>query len=432
MPVASLIIRPSKTGPVYYIQFWQGGKPKRFRASDSLQIAKQVLRDFENAQARGEQSHLPTRTPIADVLDAYVQHIRTAKTPKSAQTDIYYLRTMFGPVCDALNVTSRTLSVKSKKRPPKPGQDRRRKAPVIEADSLEQIATAQIAAFISGQMASRGLAPKTANRFRDTCSALFGWAMSQRGLRLPHDRNPAAAVAKYKEPAPVIRFLTLSQVEAQLAALADNVQMQTMVAVLIFAGLRREELLWLEKSDLDLAGGPHGLLRVRAKSVDGENWQPKTKINRAVPVSSALRHYLDKWQLKNAKSSWLFPSPQGKRWDPDNFSANLRGMNASKAMMWADGTPYGSLDYRHTFGSLLAMKGESLFKISKLMGNIRPLSYPASRREWAESPGKLGIVRAAWREVIPNTKEFNYGDKYTFCSPPTAGKPISRTGAVDR
>jgi hypothetical protein len=107
-------------------------------------------------------------------------------------------------------------------------------------------------------------------------------------------------------------------------------------------------------------------------------------------------------------------------------------MNASKAMMWADGTPYGSLDYRHTFGSLLAMKGESLFKISKLMGNIRPLSYPASRREWAESPGKLGIVRAAWREVIPNTKEFNYGDKYTFCSPPTAGKPISRTGAVDR
>jgi hypothetical protein len=155
--VASLIIRPSKTGPVYYVQFWQGEKQKRFRASDSFQLARQVLRDFD-----------------------YVQHIRTAKTPKSAQTEIYYLRTMFGPVCDALRVTSRKLSVKSKKRPPKPGQDRRRKGPVIEADSFEQITTAQIAAFISGQMASRGLAPKTANRFRDTCSALFGWAMSQR------------------------------------------------------------------------------------------------------------------------------------------------------------------------------------------------------------------------------------------------------------
>lgn len=28
-----------------------------------------------------------------------------------------------------------------------------------------------------------------------------------------------------------------------------------------------------------------------------------------------------------------------------------------------------SLDFRHTFGSLLAMKGESLYKISTLMGN---------------------------------------------------------------
>jgi hypothetical protein len=39
-------------------------------------------------------------------------------------------------------VTSRKLSAKAKKRPPKPGQDRRRKAPVIEANCFEQITTA--------------------------------------------------------------------------------------------------------------------------------------------------------------------------------------------------------------------------------------------------------------------------------------------------
>ena len=43
----------------------------------------------------------------------------------------------------------------------------RRKAPVIEANSFEQITTADIAGFISGQVKSRGLAPKTANRYRD-------------------------------------------------------------------------------------------------------------------------------------------------------------------------------------------------------------------------------------------------------------------------
>jgi integrase len=31
--------------------------------------------------------------------------------------------------------------------------------------------------------------------------------------------------------------------------------------------------------------------------------------------------------------------------------------------------PWGCLDFRHTFGSHLAQKGESLYKIAELMGN---------------------------------------------------------------
>ena len=97
---------------------------------------------------------LPTKTPIADVLTAYVSHIRTVKTAKSAQTDVYYLRDVFGPVCDAVRVNSRKVSLKTKKRPPKEGQDRRRKAQTIEANCFEQITTADIAAFITGQVIS--------------------------------------------------------------------------------------------------------------------------------------------------------------------------------------------------------------------------------------------------------------------------------------
>jgi integrase len=67
--------------------------------------------------------------------------------------------------------------------------------------------------------------------------------------------------------------------------------------------------------------------------------------------------------LDRDKSPWLFPSPQGKRWDPDNFSADLRAANEKINLTW------GCLDFRHTFGSQLAMKGESLYKISQLMGN---------------------------------------------------------------
>ena len=59
----------------------------------------------------------------------------------------------------------------------------------------------------------------------------------------------------------------------------------------------------------------------------------------------------------------MFPSPTGQRWDPDNFSADLREINKVHGLAW------GCLDFRHTFGSHLAMKGESLYKISALMGN---------------------------------------------------------------
>jgi len=49
--------------------------------------------------------------------------------------------------------------------------------------------------------------------------------------------------------------------------------------------------------------------------------------------------------------------------DPDNFSRDLRKANQKEGLKWT------CLDYRHTFGSQLAMKGESLYKISTLMGN---------------------------------------------------------------
>jgi integrase len=358
--MASLIQR----GEVFYIQYCVSGKARRISTGTNvLQLAKEKLRQFESSLLRGSDSPLPTRTTIAQVVGAYARHIRSYKTPKSAQTDIYYLREAFGPICPELQITSRKPSVLARKRPPIPGQDRRRRAVVIEAGSFEQITTAQIAAFISGQFQSRGLAPKTANRYREILVRLFNWAMQQGGVHLPGDKNPAARVQRYKEHAPEIRFLTLQDIDTQLNALRFKSQLQTMVAMYIYAGLRREELLWLTADDIDLTSGPFGLIRIRAKTIAEQSWQPKTKVNRAVPISSTLRHYLDRYTPIKSNDNWYFPSPIGHRWDPDNFSQDLRAANQEAGLTW------GCLDYRHTFGSQLAMKGESLYKIATLMGN---------------------------------------------------------------
>jgi integrase len=70
-----------------------------------------------------------------------------------------------------------------------------------------------------------------------------------------------------------------------------------MVAVYIYAGLRREELCWLQESDVDFSAGIHGMIRVRIKTVDDKSWEPKTKVKRVVPISSKLKIYLEKYPI---------------------------------------------------------------------------------------------------------------------------------------
>lgn len=357
-------------GKTYYLHDRIGGRLVRTSLkTDSLQIAKEKLRQYESAKLQGTDSPLPTRTPFADVLTRYVQHIRTVKTPKSAQTDIYYLREMFGPVCDALKITSRHPSDKARKRRRKKRVgDQRKRAVLIEASCFEQITTAQITAFIGEQVRSRGLAPKTANRYREILVRLFNWSMKQKLVRTPGGINPAAAVERYREHAPQIRYLTLTQITEQLAALKDQSQLQAMAAVLIYSGLRREELLWLTGDDVELNHETRGgLIRVRAKTVGDRSWQPKTKVNRVVPISTALYDYLKDYRPRRSNTTvdggWYFPSPEGTWWDPDNFSADLRKVNGAAELSWR------CLDFRHTFGSQLAQKGVSLYKIATLMGN---------------------------------------------------------------
>jgi integrase len=351
-------------GKKYYAQYYVGSRQKRVSLNTTcLQIAKEKLRQLESSLHRGEDAPLPTRTRIEDILQRYADHVRTVKTPKSAQTDIYYLRQMFGPVCPALQVNSRRQTLRAMKRPPKDGQDRRFRMSVIEVACLEDITTADISNFIHTHVRSRGLAPKTANRYREIVSRLFNWAMAEQDVKMPGTANPVSKVAKYKEHAPKIRFLTIRQIDDQMRALEDYPLLRTLVAVYIYAGIRREEALWLTMDDLDLRTGPYGIIRIRAKTVNEEHWEPRTRQNRAVPVSSTLRAYLDRYVPRITPERWYFPSPQGKRYDPDNFSSDLRAANRKAGLSWT------CLEYRHTFGSQLAMKGESLYKISALMGN---------------------------------------------------------------
>lgn len=352
--MASLIKRDT----IYYAQYMVGKKAKRVSLeTSSLQVAKEKVRQLESSLYRGGDNPLPSKTPVSQVVTDYIEYMRTRKTARSCERDIYYLRETFGPICPDLTLKNIKISQKGKKCPT-------RHAPqYVEVSYFEQITTADLSSFIAAQVRRKALAPKTANRYREILTCLFNWAMEQNGVRVANDRNPAAKVERYREKAPVISFLTLEQIDLQLQALGNYPDLQVMVALYIYAGLRREELCWLTHSDMDFTTGVNGMIRVRAKTVKGEFWEPKTKVNRVVPISNKLKCVLENYLPLVIEGKWFFSSPNGKRWDPDNLSRYLRKANEETGLEWS------CLDSRHTFGSQLAMKGESLYKISALMGN---------------------------------------------------------------
>jgi hypothetical protein len=171
-----------KRGKIYYAQYYVGGKERRKSLeTENLQIAKAKLRKLEDSLQRGSPAPFPTKTPLPDILEAYAAHVRQNKTEKSAQTDIYYLREVFGEITPALTITSRNgkaLSQGQKKRRQKrPQVDGRRRLHRIEAAHLEEITTVHISQFMASHVATRALAPKTANRYREILVRLFNWAM---------------------------------------------------------------------------------------------------------------------------------------------------------------------------------------------------------------------------------------------------------------
>ncbi len=351
-----------KRGNNYSIQYSTGsGYTRKSLRTKSKQVAEELLRQFESAEFHGLESPLPTKTPIGKVVGEYVRKMIATKTTRSAKNDMQYLRAAFGVCCPELEYSEYRNGGRT---PKKPIMDGKRQVRPIEKSCFESIKTQDISEFIIGLVDTKGIKATTANRYREVLHTLFSWAISEGRVRMPKDRNPVTAFKRLTQRASEIRYLTLEQVDEQLGVLESHRLLLAVTAVFIYAGIRREEATWLTLEDVDLGAGANGMIRVRAKTINGEYWEPKTKKNRVIPISRSLRVILDGYQPAASPEGWFFPSPRSHcQWDPDNLSRALRVANGPYGLEW------GCLDYRHTFGSQLAQKGVSLYKISALMGN---------------------------------------------------------------
>jgi integrase len=343
----------------WWIKYYVNGRQVYYSlGTRDARVAKRVKRQIEGEEAKGELI-APSKTPLPAFLEDFCKFLKTVRTRKSYSADVSVLRIFFGPICPCLELGS-CVNTRWRSNLSKAVEDKMQHRHV-KANFLEQITAAMIEGFLSRRIREDGIAQKTANRYREVLHRMFNYAIKNWGF-VPLDRrnmNPASLVERRREPTRKIRFLNALQVQQQLQILQEDPTLQAMVATYIYAGLRREEALWLTMEDVDL---DQKLIYVRAKNVDGEFWQPKTKRNRVVPISSALMEIVSGYAPTH-EGPWFFPSPKGKRWDPDNFSEKLRTVNREHELEWS------CLDFRHTFGSQLAQKGESLYKIAQLMGN---------------------------------------------------------------
>ncbi len=247
-----------RRGNVWWVKFHLKG----VRIQQSLNTTHERV-----AQARKSQIEyrlatgtlvMPSETLVGDFLEGFCQYLRGTRTRKSYKNDISYLRIFFGPVCPSLK-PGNTCNRSKVLRKERPKVQESCKNQHVRVGLLEELSSEMVSQFITRRIQTDGISARTANRFREVLHRMFAYAIKEKGYTGPDGAksNPVADVGRRQEPAPKIRFLKLSDVQKQLDALQDSLTLHALVATLIYAGLRREEALWLTIDDVEI-GRAHG------------------------------------------------------------------------------------------------------------------------------------------------------------------------------
>lgn len=221
----------------------------------------------------------------------------------------------------------------------------------------------------------------TVNRYCSTMSHAFSWAMKER--QWVND-NPFFKIANLKEPEGVIRFLSDEERAALLeAAEAKSPDLHAIIVLALSTGARRNEILGLKWSEVDLKAGLLTFPRTKNGSV------------RRVPVTGKalelLKGIAAARMLKDS-TGLVFPGKtektKGKPLAIENiFRAALKDAAIEN---------FRFHDLRHSAASYLVMAGVPMPTVAEILGH-RDLKMTQryshlSRAHVSEAVGKLDSV----------------------------------------
>ncbi len=259
---------------------------------------------------------------------------------------------------------------------------------------LTEVTAGAIETVLQGKLGAIG--PQTFNHLRGFLVRTFNSAIRAgrwSGL------NPVVAVKKRKVPRRMPDFLRTHEVPRVLAALAPS--WRPLFATAIYSGLRRGELLALQKADVDLDARLIVVQRSHGRgTTKGEHAE-------AVPIATELVPYL-RAAIDASPSELVFPKADGRRMRPDVAledilrralgragivtgydhvcrrkgcgqvataqDAALRRCPIDGRKMWpkARVRPIRFHDLRHTTASLLMMAGASTAAVQRIMRHRDP------------------------------------------------------------
>jgi integrase len=201
----------------------------------------------------------------------------------------------------------------------------------------------------------RGLAPATANRYRDRLSGMF-----KRALRFGLvTKNPVTGIPKRKEPSGRVVYLTPLEEQAVHDALPDD--KRALFVVSVNTGLRWSEQTNLTWGSVDVHAGTITIPR----SKHGET--------RHVPMNSLVRSVLYDLSLKRQHTD----DPTERVFRCQHAQADKffpKAVKGAQAALRAAGHASSGLDgytwhgNRHTFASRLVMAGVDLRTVQELGG----------------------------------------------------------------
>jgi integrase len=238
--------------------------------------------------------------------------------------------------------------------------------PFFGGKPLERVSADDVLAYIKAKTRA-GLSMKTITNHLSFLHSIFSFAIKRRWTTA----NPVAAVDRPRtgDSDPDIRFLTIKEFEALLAAVPDDLLGATERPLYLAAtttGLRQGELLALRWRDVDFSAGA---IRCRQRYTRGAFGSPKSRrSSRAVPLSDRLANVLKahrKASAYRADDDLVLCHPEtGHVYDASKLRKRFK-----KALAAAGVRQVRFHDLRHTFGTHMAAAGAPLRAIQEWMGH---------------------------------------------------------------